>query len=315
MSAAAKVRTRTFVIVSACLKAALVSVVCVCFAGRVLAGDDEDDGGANKASKAPNTYLDMRTAFASIPAGSLAIGFGNPALVTALQSLALSRATGLPTGSSGLPLPSARAVVVDLPMTVDVTDGVSLYTGLSASSTGTADTGWSQATITSWNIGFQAELYKQNGGTIPTLTWQSTITQAIPNGPVGTTTFNNIFELSYAFDKDETRGLLAGVQDVHVAINSPLASIHPSITGYVGGYYQWPNNWKFTGRVGVQWFGGAELQNVTLVKSFTEPVLRFDIDRMDDNDNRLFGVTAEIMWVPKPAYQLTLRTPLYFVRN
>jgi hypothetical protein len=36
-------------------------------------------------------------------------------------------------------------------------------------------------------------------------------------------------------------------------------------------------------------------------------------DRMDDNDNRLFGVTAEILWVPKPAYQLTLRTPLYFV--
>jgi hypothetical protein len=26
-------------------------------------------------------------------------------------------------------------------------------------------------------------------------------------------------------------------------------------------------------------------------------------------------LTAEIMWVPKPAYQLTLRTPLYFVRN
>ena len=27
------------------------------------------------------------------------------------------------------------------------------------------------------------------------------------------------------------------------------------------------------------------------------------------------GVTAQIMWVPKPAYQLTLRTPLYIVRN
>ena len=44
-------------------------------------------------------------------------------------------------------------------------------------------------------------------------------------------------------------------------------------------------------------------------------VVRLDLDRMDDNDNHLFGVTAEIMWVPKPAYQLTLRTPLYFVRN
>jgi len=26
-------------------------------------------------------------------------------------------------------------------------------------------------------------------------------------------------------------------------------------------------------------------------------------------------VTAQIAWVPKPAYQLTIRTPLYAVRN
>ena len=54
---------------------------------------------------------------------------------------------------------------------------------------------------------------------------------------------------------------------------------------------------------------------LTPIQAFTEPVVRFDLDRMDDNDNRLFGVTAEIMWIPKPAYLLTLRTPLYFVRN
>jgi hypothetical protein len=214
-----------------------------------------------------------------------------------------------------LTLPAAQAVVVDLPLTVDVTDRVSLYAGVSGSSTSAALTGWSPVAITSWNIGFQADVYKQKGGSIPTLTWQSTITQAIPNGPFATTTFNNIFEFDYAFDKDETRGLLAGVQDVHVEVGSPLARIHPSVTGYVGGYYQWPNNWKFTGRVGVQSFGGAQLLNVTPVQPFIEPVVRLDLDRMDDNDNRLFGVTAEIMWVPKPAYQLTLRTPLYFVRN
>ena len=40
-----------------------------------------------------------------------------------------------------------------------------------------------------------------------------------------------------------------------------------------------------------------------------------DLDWMDDDDNRLFGVTAEIAWTPKPAYQLTIRTPLYAVRN
>jgi hypothetical protein len=277
--------------------------------------DLDADASAKAASTWPNIYLDMRTAYASVPAGSLPIGFGNSALVTALQSLALSRANSFPASPGSLALPAAQAVVVDLPMTVDVTDGVSLYAGVSASSTSTTLTGWSPAAITSWNIGFQADLYKQNGGSIPTLTWQSTITQAIPNGPLATTTFNNIFEFDYAFDKDETRGLLAGVQDVRVEVATPLARIHPSITGYVGGYYQWPNNWKFTGRLGVQSFGGAELLNLAHVQPFTEPVVRFDLDRMDDNDNRLFGVTAEIMWVPKPAYQLTIRTPLYAVRN
>ena len=69
------------------------------------------------------------------------------------------------------------------------------------------------------------------------------------------------------------------------------------------------------GRVGVQFLGGAELLNLAHVQPYTEPDVRFDLDRMDDNDNRLFGVTAEIMWVPKPACELTLRTPLYFVRN
>jgi hypothetical protein len=49
--------------------------------------------------------------------------------------------------------------------------------------------------------------------------------------------------------------------------------------------------------------------------SFTQPTVRLDLDRMGDNDNRLFGVTAQIAWVPKPAYQLTIRTPLYAVRN
>jgi hypothetical protein len=303
-------------ILSAISRGALACAVCITFGELAVAKDDgDDDGSSNGASKTPNIYLDTRTAYASIPAGSLPIGFGNPALVAALQSLALSRVNGPPASPGSLTLPAAQGVVVDLPMTVDVTDSVSLYAGVSASSTGTPMTGWSPVAITSWNIGFQADLYQQSGGSIPTLTWQSTITQAIPNGPSATTTFNNIFEFDYAFDKDETRGLLAGVQDVRVEVATALAMIHPSIIGYVGGYYQWPNNWKFTGRVGVQSFGGAGLLNLAPVKPFTEPVIRLDLDRMDDNDNRLFGLTAEIMWVPKPAYQLTLRTPLYFVRN
>ncbi len=169
MQLAAKVRNRICATSSACLKAALAGALCICSTGLALAkDDDDDDGSSNGASKTPNIYLDMRTAYASVPAGSLPIGFGSPALVTALQSLALSRANSLPASPGSLTLPAAQAVVVDLPLTVDVTDGVSLYAGVSGSSTSTALTGWSPVAVTSWNIGFQAEVYKQKGGPIPT---------------------------------------------------------------------------------------------------------------------------------------------------
>jgi hypothetical protein len=72
---------------------------------------------------------------------------------------------------------------------------------------------------------------------------------------------------------------------------------------------------KFISRVGVQSFGGAQLLNLTPFQAFTQPIVRLDLDRMDDKDNRLFGVTAQISWTPKPAYQLTVRTPIYLVRN
>ncbi|WOH80998.1 hypothetical protein RX327_35575 [Bradyrhizobium sp. BEA-2-5] len=286
----------------------VVLAVLIGFSGGIARADDDDSKGE---SSTPNVYLDMRTSYAKVPAGALAIGFGN----SALQSAAISNAGSLPAIAGRATLPGAQSVVVDLPMSIDVTDDVSLYAGVSASSTGTPMIGRSPVAITSWNLGFQANLYNQNGGSIPTLSWQSTTTQAIPNGPFAATTFTNIFEFDYALDQEETRGWIAGMQDTRVIVGSPLATIHSDIMGYVGGYYQWPNNWKFTGRAGMQVFGGAQLSNLVSVSSFTQPILRLDLDRMDDNDNRLFGVTAQIMWVPKPAYQLTLRTPLYFVRN
>jgi hypothetical protein len=89
------------------------------------------------------------------------------------------------------------------------------------------------------------------------------------------------------------------------------ARINPNIIGYVGAYYQWPSNWKFTGRAGVQSFDGVQLLNRTPIQPFAQPIVRFDLDPMDDND----GVTAQVQWIPKPAYRLTLRTPLYRVRN
>ena len=190
-----------------------------------------------------------------------------------------------------------------------------MYGGFSGSASQIALSDWSTFAVSSWNVGFQADLYKQKGGSIPTITLQSTLTRAVPDSPLATTSLNTILEFSYALNKDETKGLLAGVQEIAIAVDSELAAINPSIVGYVGAYYQWENNWKVTGRAGVQSFGGAQLINLTPFQPYTQPIVRFDLDRMDDNDNRLFGVTAEIAWTPKPAYQFTVRTPLYAVRN
>ena len=279
--------------------------------------NDTDDGDDKPASTAtlPNIYLDLRTNYATVSANMLSIGFSSPSLSTGLAALQtlpkLTNSPTLPTLSS----PASQSVSVDVPFTVDVSDSVSLYGGFtgSASQSGTSD--WSMFAISSWNVGLQADIYQQNGGSIPTMTLQSTYTRSVPDFPLATTSFNNILEFDYALNQDETRGLLAGVQHTRVEVDSPRARVHPNIIGYVGGYYQWDNNWKFTGRVGVQSFGGAELLNVTPFQPFTQPIVRTRLDRMDDNDNRLFGVTAEIAWAPKPAYLLTTRTPLYAIRN
>ncbi|KYK44156.1 hypothetical protein [Bradyrhizobium diversitatis] len=276
-------------------------------ASAAFAAEADEDAPAKPA--VPNIYLDLRTSYATIPAGTLGLGFGTTSLSAALQALAARRSTTLPNG-----LPAAKSIAVDLPLTVDVTDRVSLYGGVSGSTTDIGG-GWSSFDITSWNIGVQADLYQQNGGKIPTITLQSTLTQSVPNEQGMVNSFNNILEFDYALDEDETRGWLAGMQYTTATIASPFASIRPNTVLYGGGYYQWPSNWKFTGRFGMQSFGGAQLAGRTIAESFTQPILRLDLDRMDDNDNRLFGITALIAWTPKPSYQLTLRTPLYAVRN
>jgi len=302
--------------VRAASRMALITLA-VMSGGQVFAENDADGAAAPWT---PNVYLDLRTNYATVPANSLSIGFGNfspfstlpnfRTLINAATPSAAPILSGLPTLSS----PASQNVWIDLPLTIDVSDSVSLYGGVTASAANNGS-GWSSLDVTSWNLGFQADIYQQNGGYFPTVTLQTTVTQSMPDSPLIVTSLNNIVEFDYALDEDETRGWLAGVQHTMANVGSPLAHVNDNIVGWVGGYYQWPNNWKFTGRVGVQSFGGAQILRVTPFEPFTQPIVRLDLDRMDDNDNRLFGVTAQIAWVPKPSYTLTLRTPLYLVRN
>ncbi len=287
---------------------ALGVLVSFCLSGAALGKDDGD--GEEDAAKAkpvlPNIYLDMRTIYSTVPAGALSIGFSTPPLLSTLPNLSSLRT---PTS------PSSQSLSVDLPLTVDVNDRLSVYGGVSGATSQAGTDHWTPFSIYAFTVGFQADLYQQNGGMFPTITLQSNATRSTSDAPLATTTYNTILEAGYALDADETRGLLAGVQYTRVLVDTPFARVSPDVMSYVGGYYQWDNNWKFTGRVGVQHFGGAQLLNLTPFPAFTQPILRFDLDRMDDDDNRLFGITAQIAWTPKPSYQLTLRTPLYAIKN
>jgi hypothetical protein len=81
----------------------------------------------------------------------------------------------------------------------------------------------------------------------------------------------------YALNKDETRGWLAGVQYTTVSVDTVLARVNPNVIGYASGYYQWDNNWKLAGRLGVQAFGGAQVLNLVQFQPFTQPIVRKSI--------------------------------------
>ena len=284
----------------------MLLTLCLCSVALAKDEDNDEEDAAKAKPALPNVYLDVRTIYSTLPAGSLSIGFSAPPLLATLANL-----SSLRTSTS----PSNRSISVDLPLTVDVNDWLSVYGGVSGVTSQAGTDPWTNFSIYAFTVGFQADIYQQNGGMFPSITIQSNATRSTSDAPLATTAYNTIVEAGYALDADETRGLLAGMQYTRVLVDTPFARVSPDVMGYVGGYYQWDNNWKFTGRFGVQHFGGAQLLSLTPFSAFTQPILRLDFDRMDDDDNRLFGITAQIAWTPKPSYQLTLRTPLYAIRN
>jgi len=255
--------------------------------------DDEDDESSKAGPKQPNIYLDYNTAYAIVPPNTLAIGLRN-------------FVSPIPVGS--------QLVMLNAPLTIDLTDRFSIYGGVSAITSRSDISPWSSMILDSWNIGFNADVIRQDGATVTVI---STVTRSINSVPgLGSTSNQTVVELDRALNEDETQGLLAGTRVTAVWVDSALAKVEPAYVGYLGGYYQWPNNWKLSGRFGIQTFGGGQIfGGLIRAKAFTQPTMRIDLERMDDNDNRLFGATIEVSWTPDPFVQFTLRTPLYAVRN
>ena len=99
--------------------------------------DDEDDAAKPKPAL-PNLYLDLRTIYSTVPAGALSFGFSAPPLLATLSAL-----TALPT----LTAPSSRNISIDLPLTVDVNDRLSVYGGVSGGSTQSGTSPWTSFDI------------------------------------------------------------------------------------------------------------------------------------------------------------------------
>ncbi len=185
---------------------ALGALLSLCFCDLALGKDkaEDDDETAKPKPTLPNFYLDMRTNYNTLPAGTLSIGFSAPPLLSTLSNL-----SSLGTLTS----PASRSASVDLPLTVDVTDRLSVYGGVSGATSQSGTAPWSSFDIYGFTIGFQADLYQQNGGMFPTLTIQSNASRSIPAAPLATTTYNTILNSDtktagdyYPGDNDWTTG-------------------------------------------------------------------------------------------------------------
>ena len=173
-------------------------LVSFCVAGLALGKDDGD--GEEDVAKAkpalPNFYLDMRTIYATVPAGSLSIGFSTPPLLSRLSNFSTLRT---------LTSPSSQSLSVDLPLTVDVNDQLSVYGGVSGATSQAGTDPWTNFSIYAFTVGFQADIYQQNGGVFPTITIQSNATRSISDAPLATTSYNTCLLYTSPSPRDRTR--------------------------------------------------------------------------------------------------------------
>ena len=129
-------------------RVALAALASLASSGHALSKDKDgsDDPSAKADSTLPNIYLDLRTNYATLPANALSIGFSSPSFSPAIATLqTLSTLTNFPTlpGRPTLSSPSSRNVGLDVPLTVDVSDRVSLYGGFTASASQSGVADWS----------------------------------------------------------------------------------------------------------------------------------------------------------------------------
>ncbi len=269
---------------------ALVVALSMCPRIALAADDDADD---DEAAAGPIVSIDLSAVYASAP--GFGFSFGLPRLSSAVLSA-----------------PTSRSLTVDVPLKIEFNDRFFLYAGIFGSTQSLGSAPWSSFQIDAWRTGFSADIVQQQGA-IPTVTLTGSVSRPFDRAGMlfTTTTWSTGLDLDRALDAEETFGLLAGASVSYVVVDRDLLTIRPTSIFYVGGYRQF-GEWKMTGQLGVQHFGGAQLAGIVDLRPATMPFVRFEAEKLDEDDNRLLAMSAAFGWSSsKLAMQLTLNVPIY----
>lgn len=275
--------------------------------GKAAAADDDassDEDGASDAdatSTTPSVYIDLSTTLMRAPGNSFVIGRRGFFSITGGSSNSLS---------------------IDAPLTIDVTDALSLYAGIDFGSSKAISSPWTRLTLGNFNAGLDYTFTEQ-AGFIPELSVSGSVSRPLhvaPGSPL-TTTWSGGLDADYAFDEDRTRGLLAGLALTYVAVNSGPGSVEPVYGGYVGAYRQWDNGWKLTGKAGYATFGGANIGSIIRATPVRQVLARLELEKYDSADNKLFGValagslSRASTGKTGTSIQIVLSVPLYLTKK
>jgi hypothetical protein len=263
--------------------------------------DDDDSDKDDDAPKGPSIYLDLSATMMRAPANTLVIG-----------RRGFLSFTGSPT----------KSLSVDLPLTIDITENLSVYAGIDFGNAKSGTEPWSRLALGNLNAGFSYTFLEQTGF-IPELSVSGSVSRPlhVKLGLPMTTAWSGGLDADFAFDEDRTRGLLAGLAFNYLAVNSRIGQVEPLYGGYVGAYRQWENGWKLTGKAGYSWFGGGHVGSIIRATPVRQVLGQLELEKYDGSDNKLFGIALGGS-ISRPArgktsttIQLVLSAPLYLVRQ
>lgn len=266
--------------------------------------DDDDDDSTEKdddAPKGPSIYIDMSTTMMRAPGNSLVIGRRGFLSITGSPSKSFS---------------------VDLPLTIDITDNLSVYAGMDFGNSKSGSEPWSRLALGNLNAGFSYTFLDQTG-LIPELSFSGSVSRPlhVKFGAPMTTAWSGGLDADYAFDEDRTRGLLAGLAVNYLAVNSRLGHVEPLYGGYVGAYRQWESGWKLTGKAGYSWFGGGHVGSIVRAPPVRQVLGQLELEKYDASDNKLFGialggaVSRASRGKTSTSLQLVISAPLYLLKQ